>query len=157
MRVLPLLASILLLTAAQVADPDPPGPEPEQVVRGRQVFELVCSGCHTLDPPPDSAPPMRHVARHLRQELTAFDAFAEHVRTYVPAPSAEASRLPPMAIERFGLMAPLPLTEDVLMDAAAYIWTLVDSAGPMGSDMGDGMGMRHRHGQGMAGDTMSSG
>ncbi len=67
MRVIPVLASALLLVAAQVADPDPPGPDPEQVARGQQVFGLVCSGCHTLDPPPDSAPPMRHVSRHLRQ------------------------------------------------------------------------------------------
>jgi mono/diheme cytochrome c family protein len=157
MRVTPLLAAVLLLAAAQVVDPEPQGPEPEQVARGQQVYELVCSGCHSLDPPPDSAPPMRHVSRHLRQELTTFEAFAEHVRTYVPAPSAEASRLPAMAIERFGVMAPLPLSEDVLDAAAAYIWTLVDSAGPMGNGMGGGMGMHHRHRGGMAGDTMSGG
>ena len=157
MRFAPVLASVLLLAAAQTADPDPPGPDPEQVAQGRQVFELVCSGCHTIDPPPDSAPPMLHVSRHLRQELTTFEDFADHVRTYVPAPSAEASRLPPMAIERFGVMAPLPLTDDVLTAAAAYIWTLVDSAGPMGNGMGGGMGMQHRHGRGMAGDTMSGG
>ncbi|MEJ2538779.1 MAG: cytochrome c [Gemmatimonadota bacterium] len=119
------------------------GPDPEDVARGAQVFELVCAGCHSLDPPPDSAPPMRHVSAHLRRELDTFEAFAEHVRTYVPAPSAEASLLPPRALERFGLMDALPLTEDVLTAAAAYIWTLADSAVVMGPGAmrGGGHGM----------------
>lgn len=132
-----------------------PDPTPEEIARGRQVYELVCSACHTLDPPPDSAPPMRHVVMHLRRDLTTFEAFSEHVRTYVPAPDADRSRLPPMAIERFGLMAPLPLADDVLNSAAAYLWSLADSAGAMGPGMGRGMGpgMRGRMGR----DTLSGG
>lgn len=152
MRAFPAMVVLLLLVAA-VPRLEPGAPESdafqerteptaEEVARGQQVYELVCAGCHTLDPPPDSAPPMRHVARHLRRDLTTFEAFSEHVRTYVPAPDAERSRLPPMAIEHFGLMAPLPLTEDVLDSAAAYLWSLADSAGPMGMGMGRGMRMR---------------
>lgn len=148
---LALPLTLLLLAAAGARDR---APDPQQVDRGRQVFELVCSGCHTIQPPPDSAPPMSHVARHLRQELTTLDAFTEHVRSYVPAPSAERSRLPAMAIERFGLMGALPMEDAVLNDVAAYIWTLADSArGGMGEGMEHGVGMEGgmgmEHGMGM--------
>lgn len=149
-----LLALPLALLLVAAAGSHDPSPDPQQMDRGRQVFELVCSGCHTIQPPPDSAPPMSHVARHLRQELETLEAFTEHVRTYVPAPSAEGSRLPAMAIERFGLMGALPMEDAVLTDVAAYIWTLADSArGGMGEGMGrgggmgTGPGMEMKHGQ----------
>lgn len=132
-----------------------PDPTPEEIARGQQVYELICAGCHTLDPPPDSAPPMRHVARHLRQDLDTFEAFAEHVRSYVPAPDAEHSRLPAMAIERFGLMDALPLTDDVLNSAAAYLWSLTESEGHRGE--GEGHGHRKRHRKGGGDSTGSSG
>ena len=123
-------------------------PTPEEFARGALVYELVCSACHTLDPPPDSAPPMRHVVRHLRSDLTTFEAFSDHVRSYVPAPDPERSRLPEMAIERFGLMAPMPLADDVLHSAAAYLWSLSDSGEGMGQ------GRRGKHAP-MGRDTLS--
>ena len=137
MRIVLIVATALLLPFANSGGQDP-DPTPAQVAQGQQVFELVCSGCHTLDPPPDSAPPMRHVARHLRQDLETFVELAEQVRTYVREPDAERSLLPPRAVERFGVMPALPLTDDILTAAAAYIWSLSE-AGPMG--MG-GPGMR---------------
>lgn len=135
MRTSPLLAVLILLPFAAapmddgrtfevVIDQVDSEPSPEEIARGEQVYELVCSACHTLDPPPDSAPPMRHLVRHLRRDLATFEAFSEHVQSYVPAPDAERSLLPPMAIERFGVMAPLPLADDVLYSAAAYLWSL---------------------------------
>lgn len=156
MRASPLFAALILFFFAAVpmedgrtfqveVDQVDTDPTPEEIARGEQVFELVCAACHTLDPPPDSAPPMRHVVRHLRQELTTFEAFSEHVRSYVPAPDPERSRLPAMAIERFGVMAPLPLADDVLHSAAAYLWSL--SAPMEGSGHSRGHGKRvNRHG-----------
>lgn len=130
----------VLLLGLGLGHPDGPDPDTAQVDRGRQIFETVCSVCHTVNPPPDSAPPMAHVVRHLRMELGSREAFAEHVRTYVAAPDPERSLLPAMAIERFGLMGALPLGDSILTDVAAYIWTLADSA-QTGSGMGRGPGM----------------
>jgi hypothetical protein len=159
MRTAALALPLVLLLGVGVAVPD--DPDPEQIARGKQIFETVCAGCHTMEPPPDSAPPMTHVVRHLRMELKTPEAFAEHVRTYVAAPAAERSLLPPMAIERFGLMGALPMGDSVLTDVAAYLWTLGDSAAPgrgkgmkrggrMGGDSDGaargGRGMMHRHG-----------
>lgn len=161
MRTSPLLAALILFFFAAVPMDDSRSfedgivqvasePTPEEIARGEQVYELVCSACHTLDPPPDSAPPMRHVVRHLRRDLTTFEAFSEHVQSYVPAPDAERSMLPPMAIERFGVMAPLPLADDVLHSAAAYLWSLSTPA------EGEGHSGPRGH-RGMAQDTMSGG
>ena len=165
MRASPLFLALLFFFVAAVPVDDSrildvdvtqegPGPTADEIAKGAQVYELVCKGCHTLDPPPDSAPPMRHVARHLRQDLVTFEAFAEHVRTFVPAPDPERSRLPPMAIEHFGLMDALPLTEDVLQAAAAYLWSLEGAGEPMGRGMGGEGGMRRG---GMRRDTVSGG
>lgn len=141
-RALLLLPALVPLAGWAVL---PEGPDPQQVERGRATFETVCVGCHTLAPPPDSAPPMSHVVRHLRRELTELDAFTEHVRTYVAAPAQERSRMPAMAVERFGLMQPLPLGDSILTDVAAYLWTLGEEAaagsrgmGAMGGDHGQG-------------------
>lgn len=146
-----LVALPLALLLLAAAGPGNRAPDPQEVAQGKQVFDLVCSGCHTIQPPPDSAPPMSHVARHLRQELGTLEAFTEHVRTYVPAPSPERSRLPAMAIERFGLMGALPMEDAVLENVAAYIWTLADSArGGMGGEMEMGRGQAGgHHGMGM--------
>jgi hypothetical protein len=160
MRTAALALPLVLLLGVGVAAPD--DPDPEQIARGKQIFETVCAGCHTVEPPPDSAPPMAHVVRHLRMELKTYEAFAEHVRSYVSAPAAERSLLPPMAIERFGLMGALPMGDSILTDVAAYLWTLGDSARPgrgkgmkgggrMGPDSdaaagSGGRGMKHRRG-----------
>lgn len=173
MRSALLALPAVLFLGLGLAHPDGPDPDPGQVERGKQIFETVCAACHTVNPPPDSAPPMAHVVRHLRMELETQEAFAEHVRSYVSAPEADRSLLPPMAIERFGLMGALPLGDSILTDVAAYIWTLADSArsgrgmgmgagqmgaagmrgGMEGSGMarGQGRGMMHRHG--MQGDS----
>ena len=59
-----------------------------------------------------------------------------------------------MAIEHFGLMDALPLTEDVLQAAAAYLWSLEGAGEPMGRGMGGEGGMRRG---GMRRDTVSGG
>ncbi|MBK8647585.1 MAG: hypothetical protein IPN16_13775 [Gemmatimonadetes bacterium] len=56
--------------------------------------------------------------------------------------------MPAMAIERFGLMAPLPLPDEQLRAAAAYVWSLSEGDSTMrgwaGWRMGGGRGgMQH--------------
>ena len=107
-------------------------PADEQVDRGRVVYENICSVCHTLQPPATKAPPFSHVARHVRETFPDKADFTEHVLTFLPAPDAVLSVMPPMAVERFGLMPPQPLPEAMLADVAAYLWTLSEEGGRMG-------------------------
>lgn len=118
---------------------------------GERIFNEICQQCHTLDPPANLAPPMRHILRHLRQSFETDEAISGHIVAFVPAPTAEASALPPMAVERFGLMPALPLPESSLKAVAAYLLTL-EREGSGSGDRDDaarpGHGRRHGGGHG---------
>lgn len=64
-----------------------------------------------------------------------------HVVDYVRAPSARKSALPPMAIERWGVMPPLALPDAELRAVATWLWEPHDPAFPH-RGMGAGAGMR---------------
>ncbi|HKK94245.1 MAG TPA: hypothetical protein VJ925_12490 [Longimicrobiales bacterium] len=153
------LPALLVLVAAAACgggqvggDPNAP-PTAEQIARGEAVYQEVCSECHAIQPPPNLAPPLSHVARHVRDAVADRAAFTQHIVTYVQSPSEERSLLPERAIQRFGLMPAQVVTEDRLIDAAAYVWSLADSAqGGMGGGMqgegGMGSGMQGEGGMG---------
>ncbi|UCC26757.1 MAG: hypothetical protein JSU98_06530 [Gemmatimonadales bacterium] len=96
----------------------------DDLTEGERIFNEICSGCHTVDPPPNLAPPMSHVARHLRGAFDSQEEALAHVIDYVPSPSRERSILPDMPHERFGLMPALPLPRDLLEAVGRYIWSL---------------------------------
>lgn len=125
---------------------------------GREVVEQVCSQCHSMEPPPLAAPPLTHLAAHLRQSFETVDEAVAHVVAYAPAPDAEQSILPSRAVERFGLMPPQPLPEPLLDAATRYIWSLADGEavmGPRGSrSMRGGRTMPMRRGPGGGGGTL---
>lgn len=135
-----LLASFVLM--GQAVEQDPATEDP-----GELVFKTVCATCHSLDPPPDKAPPMKMVLRHYMQ--ADLEDPWQAVRDWVVAPDSARSALPAHAVERFGLMPPLVM-EDADMDALIeYLQGQVatDSLGTM--QMGNGQGMQHGNGQGM--------
>ena len=154
---LPLLVTTLLGTGAVALAASQQEPHP-----GRQVFDTVCATCHSMDPPPRTAPPMRHVVRHYREAIPDSAAAVERIAAWIVAPDAERSLLPAMARERFGAMPPFLLPEGDRRAVAAYVLSLDDGAasgpGPTGSGArgmgrmkGDtatmrGMGRRLRHG-----------
>lgn len=102
-------------------------PVPEEFTAGAQVFESICSQCHSLSPPAKLAPPMRHVARHLRMRFETEEAATRHILTFLPAPDSTSSIMPPMARQRFGLMPPQPLPKPYLEAVARYVWYLGES------------------------------
>jgi len=60
---------------------------------------------------------------------------------WIKAPAKDKSLMPAMAIERFGLMAPLPLPDEQLRAAAAYVWSLSEGDSTMRGMGGmEGMG-----------------
>ena len=148
--------SVVVATAEPAADALPQVPAGASLT-GEQVVEYVCSQCHSMDPPPLKAPPLTHLAQHLRQSFTSVDDAVSHVVSFAPAPEAEHSILPATAQERFGLMPPQPLPVPMLEAAARYIWTLSDGTEPeMGNGgmgrsatgrAGMGNGMMNRRGQ----------
>lgn len=155
---IPMIAS-LLIAGACVSRPGP-GPEEtgirvpvrivqagevrtQQLATGKHVVETVCFACHTEQPPHKTAPPLAMVANHYRQATPSLEAATKRIVEWVPAPSREKSLLPPMAIERFGLMPAQQLPDSQIRAAAAYILTLQHRG--MGNGMGAMGGSGHQH------------
>lgn len=116
---------------------------------GAVLVESVCTACHSLQPPPTLAPPLNMVVRHYMEEFADRAEVEESIARWVVAPDPEKSGMPAHAIERFGLMPPIPLTEAQRDAVAAYlVETYGDAA--MGGHMRGGMdghmqgGMRER-------------
>ncbi|MBT8404908.1 MAG: hypothetical protein KJP18_13690 [Gemmatimonadetes bacterium] len=144
--------------AADVAPADRTGlgideaPSDEVLVAGltgQEITEQICGECHSMDPPPLKAPPLTHLARHLRETFDAVDGAVAHVLEYAPGPNAEHSILPERAVERFGLMPPQPLPAPMLEAATRYIWSLASS-----EDVQRPIRMRRGRGGGEAEDPM---
>ena len=119
----PILAVLAALAVPVIAGAQQVASETE-LAEGKRLYETVCVSCHTMDPPPKLAPPMSHVARRYRMSFASEADAVAHIVAYVRKPEAARSKMPPMAIERFGLMPALPLAEPQLRAVARYIWSL---------------------------------
>ncbi|GMV07111.1 MAG: hypothetical protein AMXMBFR53_33860 [Gemmatimonadota bacterium] len=129
---------------------EPPEPTDSVLLEGKQTFDQVCAACHTLEPPPNLAPPMRMVSMHLRQAFPGEEEAVAHVLAYLPAPDTAKAVMPAHAIERFGLMLAQPLPPETLEKVARYVWSL--SEGMQGME-----GMEGMRGRGMGGGRMMQG
>jgi mono/diheme cytochrome c family protein len=119
---------LLLATGTSSLAAQAVAPEPE----GAQVFQMVCSMCHTVNPPPKAAPPMSHATGfYLRQHQT-IEAAAAAIVAYLKQPDSARSALPAHAITRFGLMPSQAHLTDLQLDAVArYVLTLADTTHQM--------------------------
>jgi mono/diheme cytochrome c family protein len=96
---------------------------------GAQVFTMVCAMCHSVQPPAKAAPPMSHVTAYYLRKHGDTTAAAAAIVAYLKKPEAARSLLPPMAIERFGLMPAQSHLSDAQLNAGArYVLTLADTA-----------------------------
>ena len=112
--------------AAQAGAPDADGAE---------VFQMVCSMCHTVNPPPKAAPPMSHATGFYLRQHETVEAAATAIVAYLKQPDSTRSALPAHAITRFGLMPSQAHLTDVQLGAVArYVLTLADTTHrmPMG-------------------------
>lgn len=96
---------------------------------GEHIFGMVCAMCHSVQPPAKAAPPMAHVTAFYLRKHADTAAAAAAIAAYLEKPDAARSLLPPMAIERFGLMpAQAHLTPVQRLAVARYVMTLADTA-----------------------------
>jgi len=106
---------------------------------GKAIFELVCAMCHTLEPPPNLAPPISHAAAYYFHRFETEDEAVAAMVAFMREPSEAASILPAMAIERFGLMPPQAhLSQEQLEAVARYSLTLADTTHGRGGMQHDG-------------------
>jgi len=93
-------------------------PTDVQLARGEELFDAVCTQCHSMQPPTKEAPPMAMVVRHHRQALGSDAEVRDRMIRWIAEPARERPVLPAHAIERFGIMPPYPLPEQ---DRAAVV------------------------------------
>ena len=81
----------------------------------------ACHVCHdqSLDPP--QGPPMWSVQRRYNNNFLDKEDFIKSMVSFVKTPSLEKAIHDP-AVEMMGLMAPLPLPDDMLTKIATYIY-----------------------------------
>lgn len=119
-----LLLSVALLSAPVAAAGRQGTPQQAAAPDGKTTFETVCSACHTMEAPPTKAPPMTHVARRYRMVFSSEAEGVEAITAWIANPDTARSRMPAMAVARFGAMAPLPLSEAQRREVARYVWRL---------------------------------
>jgi len=95
--------------------------------RGQAVFDQICTACHTVQPPPNLAPPMMAVSGYYRDAFTDRDEAVAAMVAYIQDPDSTRSQLRPEAFRRFGIMAPLPLLEEDRRAVATWIWEMYDA------------------------------
>jgi mono/diheme cytochrome c family protein len=108
-------------------------------VDGKNVFEKNCSVCHSVTPPPKSAPPILPISARYHQRFSSRYEGIRQMAAFIKAPSKEKVLADEQAITRFGLMPPIPLSREELNAVAAWVWDQPanGSWGKGGSGSGD--------------------
>jgi mono/diheme cytochrome c family protein len=92
--------------------------------RGAQVFEQNCKICHgaTITAPGQRlAPPASMVKQHYTASYPAEENFVAQVSRWLDSPE-QAKTLMPGAVARFGIMPPLPISDQDKSAVASYIY-----------------------------------
>ena len=111
--------------------------------QGKILIEQNCYSCHTPEMTGQQrlAPPIQMVKMHYMRDYETKEAFVDAIADWVSEPNKDKSIMPG-ALNRFGLMAPIAISEEDVRMIADYLYE-ADLTGFQGH------GMRHmRHGGG---------
>jgi len=111
--------------------------------QGKILIEQNCYSCHTPEMTGRQrlAPPIQMVKMHYMRDYETKEAFVDAIADWVSEPNKDKSIMPG-ALNRFGLMAPIAISEEDVRLIADYLYEV---------DLPDfrGHGMRNmRHGGG---------
>ncbi|MFO8026121.1 MAG: hypothetical protein R6U56_00475 [Opitutales bacterium] len=105
------------------------GLSPGDFKKGQRQYELYCLNCHAAPkraggsaPGERLAPPAFAVADHYRRAIPDTRERIEAIAKFTAKPNEEDA-LMPGAIRRFGLMSPMPLSEEQLERIAIFLAT----------------------------------
>ena len=109
---------------------------------GQAIFTKNCSVCHSVNPPPKSAPPIAPLASRYHIKFKNKKDGVDHIVAYLKSPD-EKRAIEPQAIARFGLMPASPLLPAELRAVAEWVWDHYNMATCTGRGVGgQGMGRR---------------
>jgi len=116
-------------------------------VDGKAVFDKNCSVCHSIAPPPKLAPPIVPISARYHQKISSRAEGIKRIAAFVKSPAKDKVLADPQAIERFGMMPPVPLSDAELNAVAAWVWDQ-NTAGGWGPGSGAGKGAGMGQGKG---------
>jgi len=111
-----LIALTVLLFSAHAAEGATTAAE------GKAIFERNCSVCHSVSPPPKSAPPIMPIAAVYHRQFPDKAEGVKYMAAFMKSPAKEKSKVDPEAINRFGLMPPMALGDAELDAVAGWVW-----------------------------------
>jgi mono/diheme cytochrome c family protein len=91
-------------------------------VDGKAVFDRNCSVCHSIAPPPKSAPPILPISARYHQRFSSRAEGIKYMADFIKSPSKKKVLADQQAITRFGLMPPIQLSAAELNAVAAWVW-----------------------------------
>lgn len=89
---------------------------------GDAIYRKHCIVCHSIMPPPKSAPAMIVTSRYHRKYQKKEDG-VDQITAFLKSPS-EKNTIDPIFVTKFGLMAPLSLQDSELRIIAEWVWDL---------------------------------
>lgn len=91
--------------------------------KGKTLIEQNCYSCHTPEMTGQQrlAPPIQMVKMHYMRDYETKEAFVEAIADWVNEPNKDKSIMPG-ALNRFGLMAPLAISEEDVRLIADYLY-----------------------------------
>jgi mono/diheme cytochrome c family protein len=89
---------------------------------GEALFRSNCSVCHSMQPPPKTAPPVLGIASHYRKAFSGRDEAVAHMVKFMQQPKEDASILGSQAVARFGLMPAMSMGTEELRRVAGWMW-----------------------------------
>lgn len=98
----------------------------QAITGGEELFQRNCSVCHSMKPPPKTAPPVLGIALHYREAFTDRQKAVEHMVRFMQKPDASHSKLEPAAVKRFGLMPAMAMSPDDLKLVSEWFWDQYD-------------------------------
>ncbi len=93
---------------------------------GTIIYERHCMMCHSMAPPPAAAPPVKGVALHYREAFDSREEAVRHMVAFMKSPDPDEAVCDREAIERFGLMPAMKLSDDELKTVSAWFWDQYD-------------------------------
>ncbi len=118
-----------------------------ETLSGQEIFNKNCSVCHSVAPPPKSAPPIMPIANRYHLKFKTKKEGVNHLVAYLKSPNKNDA-VDPQAVTRFGLMPALNLSDSELIAVAGWVWNQYNPNGCIGRGRGMGQGMGRGRGMG---------
>jgi len=106
---------------------------------GKAIYNRECSVCHSVNPPPKSAPPLLSLSAQYHRVFKTKAAGVNAIASFLKLPNKK-NAVDQNAISKFSLMPVLSLTDAERRTVSEWVWDQYNSSMRMGRGTGSGKG-----------------